>query len=621
MRVLQHAERCYLAMDRFRRDRERNKRYAYGDQWGDKITVDGRTMTEEEYIRQQGNIPLKNNLIRRLIRSVVGVFRQQQTEPVCIARDRDEQKLGETMSTVLQYNQQLNRMTELNARSVEEFLISGLVVHKKWYGYRDGKLDTWTDYIQPDNFFIDPTMKDFRTWDCQIVGEIHDISFEELSSRFAQTPEQYRRLTEIYAACRDARGIIDLWQDFGYGNASDIVSFLTPTNSALCRIIEVWRRETKPRYICHDLNSGDLFKLEESDYQTEVIAENARRLAMAAETGIDPEQVPLIQAKWIIDSYWYFYYITPSGEILKEGESPYAHESHPYVFRAYPFIDGEVHSFVSDIIDQQRYVNRLITQHDWIMRASAKGLLLVPEDTIPEGMSPEDFADNWSSYNGMIIYRPSRSGAVPQQIAANSTNIGINDLLGIQLKFFEEISGVNGALQGKPGYSGMSAALYNQQTQNATLTLLDILDTFSDFSREGAAKDVKNIQQFYSIRKLKEIAGKDAMGAKLNPESLKNIEFDLSIVPSTATPVYRAIINDFLMEIFRSGQIDLSTMLEVSSFPFADKLLQKIESMKAQQEQAMQQAQQQQIMAMQAQQQPQPATSAAPPQSATSTGA
>ena len=43
----------------FRKDRERNKRYCYGDQWKDRIKVDGEWMTEEEYIKQQGTISPK----------------------------------------------------------------------------------------------------------------------------------------------------------------------------------------------------------------------------------------------------------------------------------------------------------------------------------------------------------------------------------------------------------------------------------------------------------------------------------------------------------------------------------------------------------------------------------
>ena len=81
--VLLQAQTLYQNMYRFRRDRERNKRYNYGDHWGDIVCVNGVRMTEEQYIMKQGNIPLKNNLIRRLVRNVIGVYRSQATEPTC----------------------------------------------------------------------------------------------------------------------------------------------------------------------------------------------------------------------------------------------------------------------------------------------------------------------------------------------------------------------------------------------------------------------------------------------------------------------------------------------------------------------------------------------------------
>ena len=90
--ILIEAQNYYNAMYRFRKDRERNKRYNYGDQWGDVVCVNGKKMTEEQYILSQGNIPLKTNLIRRLVRNVIGVYRSQATEPTCTARDRDEQQ-------------------------------------------------------------------------------------------------------------------------------------------------------------------------------------------------------------------------------------------------------------------------------------------------------------------------------------------------------------------------------------------------------------------------------------------------------------------------------------------------------------------------------------------------
>lgn len=581
MEVLMEAQGYYMNMERFRRERERNKRYNYGDQWSDVICVDGREMTEAQYIMEQGSVPLKNNMIRRLTRNVIGVYRSQSTEPTCYARDRDEQGLAETMSTVLQYNMQLNRMGEIYARSMEEFLISGLVVHRKWYGRRNDKEDCWTDNVQPNNFFVDNNMRDFRAWDCTCIGEIHDVSFEAVCQQFARSPEDYRWLAEVYSAAKDRPRLMQAWGEFGYSQDWD-GDFLTPRDATRCRVIEVWRKESKPRYWCHDYNSGDVFKIEVEDHAEMVAAENARRMAQGAQAGMPADEIPLIRAEWMMDDYWYYYYLSPLGDILAEGETPYEHKSHPYVFKAYPFIDGEVHSFVGDVIDQQRYTNRLVTLYDWIMRASAKGVLLVPEDSIPKGMSPEDFAQAWVRFNGVVVFKPSQSGQLPQQVAANSTNIGISELLQVQLKFFEDISGVNGALQGKPGYSGMSAALYNQQTQNATTSLLDLLEVFNGFITEAAYKDVKNMQQFYDRKRVFHIAGRTGRMAEYDPQKIRNVEFDLGIFPSTATPAYRAMANDFLMKIWESGQITLRQMLETGEFPFADQLLQSLASQQEQ---------------------------------------
>lgn len=582
--ILMEAQHYWNQMEDFRKDRERNKRYTYGFQWDDKICVDGETMTEEEYIKRQGNVPLKNNLIRRLVKSVLGVYRSQSKEPTCTARDRDEQKLGETMSTILQCNMQLNRMTEVYARTMEEFLISGFIVHRKSYGWRNGKEDCWTDYVQPNNFFIDNNMRDFRGWDVSVLGEIHDISFGQLCEQFASSPEDYRRLRDIYKWAAKKEYIASYAERFGYSRLENY-DFLFTSEPGRCRVIEVWRKEQKPRYRCHDYQNGDIFKIDVEDYQKCVVAVNDERIEMAKSVGMPEEEVPLVKATWFIDDYWCFYYLSPFGDILKEGETPYEHDSHPYVFKAYPFIDGEIHSFVADVIDQQRYTNRLITLYDWIMRASAKGVLLMPEDCLPDGVSIDDIAESWTEFNGVIVYRPSKNGRVPEQVANNSTNIGIAELLNMQLKFFEDISGVTGALQGKPGFSGESAAHFQQQTQNATTTLLDLLECFSGFVVDGAYKDVKNIQQFYDSKRVFNIAGRSGAQIEYDLKKIRDVEFDLSITESTTTPAYRHLANDILMQLWQAQAISVEQLLEHGDFPFADELLQSIKSQKEQLEQ------------------------------------
>lgn len=596
--VLMEAKTYWDNMSKYRADRERCKNYNFGRQWDDIIEVDGVKMTEEKYIQSVGNVALKNNLIRRLVRNVTGVYRSQDKEPVCNARDRNEQREAETLSTLLQYNMQTNRMSEMYARTFEEYLIGAFVVHKKWWGWQHGRQDCWTDNVSPIRFFIDTNARDLRGWDVTCLGEIHDVSFGELAGTFAHSPEDYEKLAQIYHAAHMMQNITTFRDTFGSPDNKSI-DFLFCRDDSLCRVIEVWRKETKARYRCHDWNSGELFKCEVDDYQEMVEAENARRKEQGLSAGMEEEDIPLIEAEWFVDNYWYFYYLSPFGDILAEGETPYAHKSHPYVFKAFPFIDGEIHSFVSDVIDQQRYTNRLITLYDWVIRASAKGVLLVPQDCIPEGMSLEQFASSWTKVNGVVLYKAKQGVPAPEQVAQNSTNVGIADFLQVQLKFFEDISGVHGALQGRSGASGQSGTLYAQQAQNATTSLLDLLDSFAQFEIDAAYKDVKNIQQFYDTKRVTDIAGSDSQVFDANPEKVLEIECDISITESQASPTYKDNANQILLQFWQAQQISLKQLLEVGKFPFGDELLQRLES----DEQQMQQGGQAQGLDPQLQQQ------------------
>lgn len=585
--VLMRAEHCWSNLERFRRERRRCIDYTYGKQWNDKVTVGCREMTEEEYIKRQGNVPLKNNLIRKLVNTTKGLFISQNTEPICTARDREEQSVGEVMTTVLQYVRDTNDMRNIDVDMFEEFVISGFAGCRKSYGWRNDRLDCWTTPVIAENFFVDPNMRDSRGWDCTLVGELHDLSFGELLGSFAADGREAERLKEIYAGSHNEAFLNSCAEEFGYPKTGN-VSFFLPPNAGVCRVIEVWNKERKPRYHCFDPLKGEYYKIETRDKGVEVDEENARRIEQGLSQGMKEEDIPLIRTEWFVDSYWYYRFYAPTGEVLKEGETPYAHGEHPFVFRFYPFVNAEIHSFVSDVIDVQRYVNRLITLYDFIMRASAKGVLMVPKQCLEgTGMTEEDFADEWSRFNGVIFYTQKPGVGMPTQISTNSTNVGIHELLQLQLGFFDEITGVNGALQGKPGDAGTSGTYYAQQTQNATTSLQGLLQSYSAYRKQCALKDVKLIQQFYDTERVVNISGRGGHAIVFDPRQVKNVEFDLTIGESTSSPVFRQAANDFLMEIWRSGQISLEMLLKNGDFPYADTLLADVQQQQQRMEQQM----------------------------------
>ena len=140
-------------------------------------------------------------------------------------------------------------------------------------------------------------------------------------------------------------------------------------------------------------------------------------------------------------------------------------------------------------------------------------------------------------------------------------------------------------MQGQSPHAGTPASLYAQQVQNSSLNLRGLFDGFRTFRRRRDTKLMKTIQQFYTDDCFLEIAGSDyGEEAKwYSPQKVQNAEFDLTISEGYNTPAYQMLANDFLMELFRSQALDLKSMLENCSYPFAKKLL---EAVKRNEEQA-----------------------------------
>jgi len=577
--VLMDAFTAWTGLDSFRKMAERNKMYTFSDQWGDRIpNPDGPgSITERRNILNQGSIPLQNNRIRGIARSVIGVFQSMQTEPVCTARDRDEQSDGEMMSATLQYVYQRNKLWGLDSNCLLYFIVTGVGAFKSTWGWRNGSMDVWDNLVNPNRLFFDNHMQDPRHWDCHLIGEIHDVGLYDVMAQFSHgSREKAEEIRRIYAGCNRERTIA--YVDNLRENLRNHLDFFIPTDETRCRVIEIWKKESKERLLVHDALTGEFYKAELED-ERKLTQENKIRKADQAAQGIAPKDMKLIKFVWFIDNYWYYYYMSPQGDVLDEGETPFWHESHPYSFKVYPFYDGQVFPFVSDFIDQNRYINRLITLQDFVIRSSAKGVLAVPDD-LPDGWPIERYASEWARYNGVILFKAKPGVPLPQQIVSNVSQLGITDMLSIQLKLLEDISGVQGALQGQAPKAGTPASLYMQQTQNSSTSLTEIFEAFRELREERDMKNMKLIQQFYTEPRYINISGNSAQGKRMvyNPQKVRNAEFDLSITESTSTPAYRMVMNDFLMQIYNTGQISLEEVLQNGAFPFADKLLQSIKA-------------------------------------------
>lgn len=609
MNWLYTAYHAYARLRTFREMRAECKSYAYGRQYSRTIVVNGKPMTKEDYLKEKGIPALQTNILGKIKRVVQGQFRLNDTAPVCNAPDPNEKKYAEIMSVLLKQNMKLNKRDEVDARMFEEFIISGLPVYKVSWGFKKGKLDVWTDYVNP-NFVFFPDSLDFSLEDIRFCGMLHSWDFQEVLEKFSKSDKDDQRLQEIYTYSRDMDFINSQFtRDKRTFNIED-TDFFLPSEYGKCRVIELWTKERRRAWYCDDPLAPEPYFVpyEQEQFIKET---NRKRLEvnikrwpdgtpMTDEYGqpmyfMDPkkfEEQNIIKYERRIEGYWYFRYMAPTGHILEEGESPYWNGSesfHPFVFKPYPYIDGEFHPFISEMMPSQDYFSYYMIALDFYIKNAAKGVLMIDEESLTDDMPLEEIADQYVRSNGVILYTSKKGGRQPDTKTAGSIPGGFDYIIQLSRTLMEDVSGVQAALQGKQ--AGQSGVLYQSQVSQASSSILDLIRTYNSFLNDTASKVLKVMQQFYSGNKVVNIAGEPV---PYNMDTMHDIDLDVSISEDADSPVYRALTNQFLMTMVQNGQMPLRVALESGNFQNSAKILATLDKYERQ----LQEMQQQQAAAM-----------------------
>ncbi|MCM1504052.1 MAG: hypothetical protein NC127_02525 [Muribaculum sp.] len=443
--MLKKAHEVWRSGAMLRARRIRYKKFTFGDQWSDRVaTPNGATMTEREYARHSGYNPMTSNVIRSIVKSVVGYFRTLQSERTAYAMTDDYVK-------------------ETDARTFEEFLVSGCSIQRiAPHADRRGLISPKVEQISPARFFVD-SLDD----NAEMVGMVHDMSLQALLLRFSHGDKSRSdKLRASFSRQLRADSRVVKWHPAG-DSVNDSLDFMHCTVPGKCRVVEVWCRECCERLRCHDPESGSVYYAEVSREKSIKRDNRARRSEGRPETAV----------RWELCDFWQCRFYMPDGSVIEE----YSAERHPFVYRFYPLLDGEVHSFVEDTIEQQRYINRLITLNDRLLAVSAKGVLMIADDQLSDAMPIEVIQENWAAPDGIVLYKSKIGSQPPQQVVGNSSRLGVDNLIDGQMQMLQEVSGVNGAMRGREPSAGTTASLYESQQRGAAVALNDLVMSFDAF--------------------------------------------------------------------------------------------------------------------------------------------
>lgn len=577
--LLSQAEVIWNTFSPVRAKRERVIRFTYEDQWGDLINVNGKTMTQREYLSKVGNVALQANLMVSKANSIVGSHIKEGAVPSIHSRLREQQRLGEILSETLRANWDNNDMSEIESQCEFELLFGGFCVVKESFERVEGEDDAWTRMVNPNMVAWCSSMQDPRLRDMSMIVELHDYTFNELCAAFVEKPEDYDKLKEWFNNASSPLHHNDQI-DVTEKNDSRRITFYSPVDSKNCRVIEVWTKERRARYRVHDLNSAELYDINADDVgMLDKIKEiNRERTRQARENGFADDEIPLIELHYFVDEFWYYRFLTPKGFILSEGESDLPGRTHPYTICATPLVNGKICGFLSDAVDLQMAINRELVLYDWMKRLGTKGVTFVPKDIIPDDMDYNTFAEQWTSMDGIVYYKPNKSGDKPFTEHGNVNNLNTAEMVKMLSDTMSESVSVSGAIQGKTPYAGTSAQLYAQQKENSTTPIAVIMGKLETFTKHVAIKKTQFIQMYYNLEQYIEVAGGMVNSdiSDINIEDMQKLRFKFKYVIGADHTSLRQESNELLIQMLTTGALNIADVLELGEFRNADSIIERL---------------------------------------------
>ena len=208
------------------------------------------------------------------------------------------------------------------------------------------------------------------------------------------------------------------------------------------------------------------------------------------------------------------------------------------------------------------------------MSAAQKGVLIVDEDSIGDDFDYEDVVEEWTKYRGVIKLKLKDGAQPPIQLSGHQVNIGQFEMINLMMKMMMDISGVQGAMQGKAPTAGTPAALYSQEVNNAQLNVLDYAESYAWFLEQRDYKIIQIIQQFmpsgYS-------PSADGGATYYNSEEVRKYKLYNKIQKSSSMAVARLFNQQLMANLLMGGASSIMDYLQTQKTPFSADLMGRLQ--------------------------------------------
>jgi len=562
--LLQQAAGWWDSTSGYRRRVIDNYAFLRGDQWGEVYDPDKKAwVSEEQYLKERGIAGYVFNLFSSIVRNLVGQWRQNRSDRHAFAVNAQDDEAVEALNVLWRYVRRRNMSHALEADGFLQHIMAGMCVWKitkEWDPLTDR--EEVAEYLIPaTRIVMNMDVQDRRLTGLRFIAELHDITVDELISRFAEDPRQEAEL-------RQRVGELPRALDRTWGATLEASrDFFAPDRVGMVRVIEYWQPEWRWKYYAFDPVTGVRGEIKDREaFEEEQRARQEAGIPLMEE--LDPAYEPV----------WKVRFFLPDGYLLTEVEEPFEHGRHPYAISIAGLVGGDIMLPLEDVRDPQRWLNRQLAMIDYFLRSSAKGALAVDAETMEQsGLTLEEVQSWYTSTDGVLAFRVNwRDGRTLHNILHSITSTqlpaGYLEMMPVLIQFIERISGISEATRGITPKSGTPASLYQQQVLQSTLNVTDILETYLEGLEMKDRLTLQLIKEVYQdpMRIRREDTGEIV---EYDPQRIRNLVLDVSIGSVAETVTTRVLWDRIAIELMQAGLLPLEVYLQISSFPMARRLL------------------------------------------------
>jgi len=583
--LIEQGANAYSQGESYRRNRIEARDLTRGYHWQDTVrnADTGQEQSEKEYLEGQGRVPVVMNLAGNIINNVEGQFRQNKSGRLAYAVEADDSDAVEMINLARRAVRRYNDSEMIEADNFREHVSAGAAAFKSTivWDARLNRHEVKDSVVDVMRLFFNRDIKDRRFNGLRIIGEIHDVPIEDVIARFAKNKSDVARIRDLYESRRDDDQMHSDVFDF---DAHSGLSFLSPMSPNLCRVVEIW----KPVYKWTRRGFDPLFEhMPEGFGQTSLSDAQISRIQNKRRADYDAGMYPGFPSAPIMEldepryePVFHYFFLTPFGDVLKAGESPYRHQEHPYTPGLALLVDGETWGIMNMVRDMQRWVNRILVHIDAQLSSGGQGLLVLDDDVLEQsGLSADDVASEYNDPRGVLSLKKGRTSfdSAIKQLQGRGIQPGWTEMLSVMVDSIRQTSGVQGASLGEKPDSGTPATLYQQQVLQSSLSVLPFMQTYFETLRRKDRKEIQLILQSFTEKRMYSPEGG---GSRVfDPSRIVGMDFDVAIGDVTDTTVYRQLWEGDLQNFLNNGFFGppgpqaLAVYLKASQHPQAETLL------------------------------------------------